>query len=107
MQQRQDDGRTLREHLEGISARKGQNHPDLIGPDFPVAGLYLWGWFQEIALGRTGTGFGPAPLSAQEIKAWSDLTQIRITPWEFGVIRTLDSRFVHIVSNTSNPPSPA
>jgi len=63
----------------------------------PPAAQYLWGWFKEIAVGRPARlmgGVGPTPIPSAEIAAWADLSGLRPTLWELGVLRKLDMAFI-------------
>lgn len=53
-------------------------------PPLPPALAYLWGWFTELQQGA-------APLSYQEILAWSQLTGRQATGTEVQVLRQLDA----------------
>ncbi|MBN9525785.1 MAG: hypothetical protein J0H82_06270 [Alphaproteobacteria bacterium] len=71
-------------------ARREELEARLLGPAVPPAGLYLWGWFNELSDARGAGGLGPAPISYPDILAWSRLTGRRPAPWEIGVIKALD-----------------
>lgn len=59
-------------------------------PDLPQCLGYIWNWYQE--LNRTsGGGFGPAPISWQEIDCWARRTKVEPTVWELKLIIKLDS----------------
>lgn len=61
------------------------------GPPFPEPLRYLWEWFHEAAFGRSGGGFGPAQLSWQDLRAWSEMTATDLRPWEAKTILRLDA----------------
>jgi hypothetical protein len=80
---------------------------DLAGPVMPSAAEYLYWWFCGIASGRSSAGFGPNPLSAVEILAWSRLSGNHVAPWEFEVLRRLDHKWLEIYSELHKPdPAP-
>jgi len=56
--------------------------------------------FNEIAATRGSSGFGPLPLAAAEILAWSQLKRTNISPWEFDMIRLLDQTYLGICAET-------
>jgi hypothetical protein len=58
----------------------------------------LWEWFIDLNSTRGG-GFGHSPITYTEIKSWCDLTQTELTPWETGVLRRLDYKFLSAVSD--------
>lgn len=51
-------------------------------PECPPALLYLWGFFVEITHGLDTGGFGPSSITWVNLKAWSELTQQPVEPWE-------------------------
>lgn len=62
--------------------------------------LYLVNWFWELDSGRTygfalpgqKAGFAMVnPLAYSDIKAWADMSQIRIQPWELRAIKSMDA----------------
>jgi hypothetical protein len=57
---------------------------------------YLMGWFWEIRNAVGGNGFGANPISFCEMKAWTELTNIELTPWEVLVLRRMDNEFLKI-----------
>lgn len=59
-------------------------------PPLPEEAEHLWAWFQELNLARTGSGFGPNPLSHAEIQAWAQLTDRAPSPAEVQALRALD-----------------
>ena len=63
-------------------------------PPLPfVVATHMLDWLDE--LGWSGsTGMGPAPLSFQEIEAWSRLTKTPLEPWEALALRTASAAYV-------------
>lgn len=84
------DGRTHREHLEQVERDSGFRPAELDTPDIPEAAEHVWRWFLELSQARGSTGFGPAPLTYQDIAAWARLTGADPSPWEIGVLKRLD-----------------
>jgi hypothetical protein len=84
--ERDQDGFTYREHLESLSERRGQRHPDLDGPQLPRAAWHLWGWYCELA-GTTGD----APIGFPDIMAWQRLTGCRPSAWEIRLLTSIDA----------------
>lgn len=64
-------------------------HPD--PPPSLIA--YLWNWFLDLNIARTA-GMEPNPITYQDFSAWSDVTGIRLSPWEVRVLKRLDSAFM-------------
>jgi len=85
----------LRSHLETVKGITGQTPKELIPVEVSDIILYLWDWFLQLNSARQNNGFGVSPLSYLEIKAWSDLTQTIISPYEVRVIKQLDTIFIN------------
>ena len=60
------------------------------GPRMPRQAQHVWEWFLELNAARTGNGFGPNPITFQELKAWADLTGRNPKPMEVHWLKTLD-----------------
>lgn len=85
-----EDGLTARQHLEFIAKKKKVPLATLTGePKLLQAGQHIWNWYNQLSATRGG-GFGPAPITYQEIRAWSKLMQTRPQPWEIDLIMMLD-----------------
>lgn len=95
MNARQADGATLREHYAVLAARRGRMPDEAVAPEVPEAALYLWQWFGELARGRGGSGFGPNPISWQDIRAWGDLTGIEPTVFEVECLMAIDQAYLN------------
>lgn len=66
----------------------GDDVPELDGPDPPGIVSHVMEWFMELNSARQG------PISYSEIKAWSELTQRHITPFEITLIKRLDLTYL-------------
>ena len=68
-------------------------------PDFdlPVELNYFWDIFQLLGSSRE-TGMGTNPIYYSEIKAWSDLTGVKLSYWEISVIKRMDSKYLQTIS---------
>lgn len=93
----QPDGATLRDHLE--AARRMRGAPpgmlvELTAVPCPAPLRYLWQAFLELSDARGSAGFGPAPLSWQEIEAWSRLKRRPLSAWQVDVFKRLDRLFL-------------
>ena len=87
----------MRDHLKQVEKQTGEKQVN--APEPPANAKYLYLWFWDISRGR-GQGFsGQPPLTAQEIKAWADLSGIALEPWEFRLIRSMDSAFLDATEN--------
>jgi len=59
------------------------------GPILPLAGKYILHWFSELN-GARGSGMDVNPISFPDIFAWSQLRNIRLSPWDLKMIQALD-----------------
>lgn len=86
----------MRSNLEKAEEQTGKELIPQTDP--PECAEYLLGWFWDISKGR-GQGFsGQPPLSSQEIKAWAELSGIKLEPFEFAAIRDMDRAFIETVA---------
>ena len=69
--------------------------------DPPLELEQVWRWYCELGSARTSNGFGLNPLSYTEIKAYADLTGVRMTPWEITLLKRLDT--VTLKGQKTNP----
>lgn len=92
LNQRDKDGFTQREHLEGLAARGVPSAAAMLeGPPVPDEFAYLRTWVYELH-GRSGLGMGGfAPLSYATIDAWARLTDRTVTPAEVEALIQLDT----------------
>jgi len=87
----------LRAQLEKAGKPKAQlelQFAELESPVFNPAGRYLLNMFSELSSTRQNGMNGPGPITYLEMKAYSDLADCDIEPWEVEVIKLLDSAFM-------------
>lgn len=65
-------------------------------PEFPEVLDSLWSTFLELNECRTNGFSGPNPISYQDIKAWMDLTNTPLTPFEVSGIKRLDKVYIRV-----------
>ena len=70
-------------------------------PEIPDGGELLWEWFWEMASGRGSSGFGPQPLSWQDMVAWASISGIELQPWQAVIIRSMDRAWLAAVAEQS------
>ena len=92
---------TERDHLEQVAKQLGkeveeieQSNADAI---FPDAASHIWTTFISLHDGRTYGMGGPNPISYDIIKAWCELMQITLSPWEVETIKSLDNLWIKII----------
>ncbi|WP_456093840.1 phage tail assembly chaperone [Oceanibaculum indicum] len=100
LERREDDGFTYREILQGLIKRckdpekRLSLEEELTAIPFPGAASDIWSFFNELHVTRGNTGFGPSAITWSEMRAWSELRQIRLTSWECEVIHALDVAYL-------------
>lgn len=92
----QSDGSSLRQHAKVISAATGQVPEEYQSLPCPVIFYHVWGWFMELSRTRGSSGFGPNPISYNEIKSWSDLTGVLPNNMEIQGIMALDLAYMSV-----------
>jgi hypothetical protein len=103
---RQEDGSTLRDHLEarartrdGESAKRELNLPPL-----PAGYGYLVDWFNEMHGRRLAGPHGPQPLTWADVQTWAAETGRLPSLWEKRTLMRLDDAYF---SATFGPETPA
>lgn len=81
-------------HLEAAAERTGQRPPELDGAGAPLELVHVWDWYLALDAARGGSGFGPNPISYQEIAAWAQFSGARPTPFEVECLRSLDLAYL-------------
>lgn len=66
---------------------------------------YLLDYWQDLGLVSAGMA-GAVPLSANDIYAWSNLSGLELTPWEFSVLRQLSQNYAVYLNKGENPDEP-
>lgn len=94
---------TLRAHLEKVEEMTGTRDERLDPPALELpenAKLYagtLLSYFYECSAGRQQGFNGPQPITWTEIQSWCDLNEVRLTPWETQVLKSLDFTYLSAV----------
>jgi len=90
------DGNSLKDHLEQIERQTGKKPKDLIPPvEFPVEVAHVWSAFLTLSR-RRSAGMSGNPLSFSEIKTWMELTHTELKPWEVEAITDLDDVYMKV-----------
>lgn len=88
------DGCTNRSHLQRVFDQSGIL-PELLEPeDCDEEVLYLWDYFLNMCKRRTSNGYGVNPITNSELRAWAELHNIHLAPWEIEVIDSLESMYL-------------
>lgn len=92
-----DDGRPTRAHLIA-AARRGSPFAiqQIIPPDLPLGGEYLWDWYQQIrgGLGEATMG-GPAALTWPALESWARHSGANPEPHEQDALFSIDAAYRH------------
>lgn len=91
-------GSSVGDHLK--SARRQKGKPEPKAPALPPEAVHLWDTFLELTRRRHGNGFAPLPITHQDIRAWSELKQWPLAPWEIDAILALDDAFLSAQADT-------
>ena len=91
---RQDDGATLRAHLESHERQSGERHPLLNPIECDESVKYLWGYFQDMNLRRTSNGFGYNPITDDGVEAWARRRGYRLEPFENHALDALEVMYL-------------
>lgn len=66
-------------------------------PQVPLAGVRVWGIFLALHNARGG-GFGPAPITYQDIEAYAWVKREPVRPFEVEIICALDRAYLEAVA---------
>lgn len=55
-----------------------------------------WSAFIALSNNRSAGFSGPNPITYEQIKAWKELTEYPLSPWEVDVITKLDSIYMKV-----------
>ena len=93
------DGTTEREHLEQVERQIGRR-PEALEPptEFPMPLSHVWSAFITLSNSRTQGFSGPNPITYEQIKAWKELTETPIAPWEIEAIKRLDTVYMGVAN---------
>lgn len=90
---KQDDGKTLREHLEAVAERSGKRPAMLDGPGLPAPCARLWGDFLELH-GARGYGMaGPDRITFRDLMDWQEFRGVKLDGWQIDAIRKADDAY--------------
>jgi hypothetical protein len=89
----QEDGCTLRDHLLSGYKQTGVKSPELEVENPPDEAEYVWGYFLSLAARRRFSEHGPERISWIDIQAWLNVTRTKIEPWELNAILAIDNAY--------------
>ena len=59
---------------------------------------HVWSAFVTLNNTRTAGFSGPNPITYEQIKAWKELTETPISPWEVVAIKRVDTVYIGIAN---------
>jgi hypothetical protein len=59
---------------------------------------HVWSAFITLNNTRTAGFSGPNPITYEQIKAWKELTETPISPWEIKAIKRVDTVYMGIAN---------
>jgi hypothetical protein len=95
---RQEDGATLRKHLESHERQSGERHPLLEPVECDDSVKYLWEYFCSMNTRRTNSGFGYNPITDEGVEAWARRRGYRLERFENVALDALEQLFLSIQS---------
>ena len=97
----QDDGCTLREHLIAVWKSKGKAPRQLEGHELPEHASHVWGYFLDLHSQRQGNGFSEGRITATMIKDWSQVYCVDLDLWEIKAINRIDGAWIKLHAEKS------
>ena len=90
----QQDGKTLRWHLEHAAQQSGLRPKELDAGFLPAEMTHLWQYFLQLNAKRTSGGMALNPIADAQVLAWQQRHHIVLTPFESECIDALDDVFL-------------
>lgn len=100
LNQQQDDGATLADHIKRLPA----THPGrrrLQVPPLPAVCSQVWQAFLGMRRRQPGGGFGLSPISYDTLAGWQSAHRARLNPWEVEQVFALDD--IYLKANAPTP----
>lgn len=102
-----DSGSSRREHLMQVLENTPEDSELYYStvaqieeiPEIPFYIEHVWNWFWQIHQGRTDGMSGPNPLTWHDLYAWQNVLQIQVRPFEFELIREIDSVYLKYIND--------
>jgi hypothetical protein len=77
---------------QGITPKELENLVEI-----PETLLHVWCWFLDLHSTRP-SGFGVSAITYSEIKAYFELLQLKVEPWEIELIKRFDRIAMEVIS---------
>lgn len=99
----QDDGASLRAHLESLYRQTGVCPEQLNVDPIPQELIYLWNWWAQLEKTRMPSMSGISSITYTEIDSWARLSNIKLTAFEVKCLIALDTVFVECNALAATP----
>jgi hypothetical protein len=96
---KQQDGSTLRQHLQ-VAARGGERPDPRLFSQAPRAAAALWEAFLTLHASRP-SGMGASGIPSSELLAWQQLHGVRLSPWEVDTLRAMDQAALAVAAENN------
>jgi len=101
---RQEDGETLRTHLQAAWQQTGREPQELAdAPPMPPLASHLWASWSEIRTGLESGGLGLPRITWAALHFWQSATGSRLEPWERRAILKVDGLFLEAKAKDNKP----
>lgn len=102
LDKKDDNGVSVRAHLEQVMESTGRAPDELVPPPFPDVARHVWENFIDIHRGRRISGMGASGIAYSDIQDWCNLRNIRLSSWEIDVVLMLSGVWVKVMNEDSN-----
>ena len=103
LNERLDDGSTQRDHATSYLRQTGKYPPGMDPVECPYELSYLWADWCSMNSRRTSSGFGPNPLSEEDMAAWARRWGIVLESFESDAIDALEALYMRSVAKAKKP----
>lgn len=101
----QEDGKSLRDHLENYERQTGRRHPLLAAEPSLHPGLKLiWSDFLDLHSTRPVQMGEPRRITYSELESWSRVRGVRLERWEIDAIRAADQAYLLSLKESREDP---
>jgi hypothetical protein len=91
----QEDGNTLRVHLEAIAHKDAQAAAQLAMPRLTRYAAHVYRVYERLAAFKGSSGFGMGPLLPSEIEGWQRLFHLQLPAMVLELLFDIDRTFRH------------
>lgn len=97
LDEEQDDGCTLRDHLTALHRSTGKLPKQLEAvQNPPELAMHVWQYFIELHKERQSNGFSEGRITATAIKDWCQVYCVELDLWEVKAISRIDNEWIRL-----------